>query len=109
MINKSNHKLRPGDKIYNIYWEPVNDKATWMFREYTIKDMYYSDRCYAVVEDIDGNTKEITIDDKDKYWLATEEEAHSAVVYQQNYPRAYAWGDRNIVKRSPRNYIHGIG
>lgn len=94
MIDNKNRRLRIGDKLYYIYWTPVdNDNITWTFDKYVIKDLYYSNNCYALIEDEQGNIRELLMEYKNLlFWFDNKEDAEYQCKKEQEYPRHYAWG-----------------
>ena len=96
MIDNTNRRVRINDRLYFIYWTPIDDKPTWIIKEYTIKDMYYSNNCYVLLEDEQGNIKELLMEYKNLlYWFDNKEDAEYQRKKEQDYPRNYAWGNFN--------------
>lgn len=93
MIDNKNKRLRIGDKLYHIYWTPIDlDDIRWTFDEYVIKDLYYSNNCYALIEDKQGNISELLMEYKNLlFWFDNKEDAEYQCKKQQKTPRVYAW------------------
>ena len=64
MISNKNQKLRINDKIYHICWKVIDNNPTWFYEEYMIKDMYYSDACYVILESSSGFIMTKQLNDK---------------------------------------------
>ena len=95
MIDNVNRRIRIGDKIYRVFWQPIDGEPVWSFIEYIIEDMWYSDNCYAILRDTKcGLRCAIMLSHKELLdWYYTEEEAQAAVKRESSIPRSYAWGN----------------
>jgi len=100
MLNSPNRRLEIGDMIYEVVFDPfINDRPEWFIIPYRIKDIYYTDACYAELEfNEDGKmvTKKIILSkDSLEDCFYTYEKAEEHVEYLRNRTCSYAWGYNN--------------
>ena len=98
MLNNNCIKLRIGSEIYRVIFDPfINNKPEWFIKKYIIRDLYYSDSCYAILEDCEthGTTVHQLVDTLLTEYFYTEADAKSYIHYEQTSGRCYAWGYSN--------------
>lgn len=109
MIDNVNRRIRVGDKIYRVFWQPIDGEPIWSFIEYIIEDMWYSDNCYVILRDTKCGLRCAIMMNHEELldWYYSEEEAQAAVKRESSIPRSYAWG--NSAPRSDKStweYAH---
>ena len=102
MLNNNCIKLRVGSELYRVVFDPfVNDKPEWFIKKYIIRDLYYSDSCYAILENCETHETEVhqMVDELLATYFYTEEYANSYIYAEKNSGRIYAWGRCTEPKR----------
>lgn len=95
MLNNNYTKLRIGSELYQVIFDPfINNNPDWVIKKYIIRDLYYSDCCYAILEDCETKETKMLqmIDQLLTNYFYTEEYAKSYIYAEKNCGRCYAWG-----------------
>lgn len=95
MLDKSHIKLRIDSELYQVVFDPFKyDRPEWFIKKYIIRDMYYTDSCYVILEDYETQeTKTLQMVDElvTKYFYS-EESAQYYIDCEKKRDCCYAWG-----------------
>ena len=99
-INSINRRLEIGDIIYKVVYDPfINNKPEWFIIPYKIKDIYYTDACYAelvMIHDSEESVHKIILNqDTLEDYFYTLDAANAYVNVKENEPITHAWGYNN--------------
>lgn len=107
-INSATRRLEVGDVIYKVIFDPfINDRPEWFVIPYKIKDIYYTDACYAellMIHDPEDSVHKIILsEDNLKECFYTLDDANKYAEYLRSIPRSYAWGYNNHKETDTEN------